>query len=162
MASVVKQWEDEAKIAQQYRIRSVFCRFGIVLHEKEGALAQMVLPYRMFAGGTLGSGKQWLSWIHIDDAVGLIDFALENKKVEGPLNVTAPTPLQMKHFGQTIAEVLNRPHWLPAPALAIKLVLGDMSTLVLDGQKVLPQKAETLDYPFQYRQLKPALEHLLT
>ncbi|WP_100371810.1 TIGR01777 family oxidoreductase [Bacillus sp. FJAT-45037] len=161
LADVVKKWESEAIKAEQFEIRTVFTRFGIVLSKNEGALNRMLLPYKLFAGGSLGSGEQWFSWVHIDDVVGMIIFSLTNEQVEGPINVTAPQPLKMNDFGKVVAEVLGRPHWLPAPSFALKIALGEMSTLVLDGQKVLPEKAEILGYPFQFKTLKPALNDLL-
>ncbi len=161
LADVVWQWEEEASKASAFNIRVAYCRLGIVLDKDEGALKKMLLPYKLFVGGTIGSGEQWLSWVHIDDVVGMFQFAIEQQAVEGPINVTAPSPAQMKDFGKVVSTVLNRPHWIPAPSFALKIMLGEMSTLVLDGQKVLPKKAETLDYPYAFRSLKPALENLL-
>lgn len=161
LADVVSQWEHEAKKASALGMRVAYCRLGIVLDQNEGALKSILLPYRLGLGGTIGSGQQWVSWVHIDDAVGMFQFAIEHPEVEGPLNITAPFPMNMKDFGKTVAAVLNRPHWMPTPSLALKLALGEMSTLVLDGQKVQPEKAEILQYPYAFRSLKPALEHLL-
>ncbi|MCM3714373.1 TIGR01777 family oxidoreductase [Halalkalibacter oceani] len=161
LSDVVQRWENEAGSARSLGIRVVYCRLGIVLDKEEGALQRMLLPYQLFAGGTLGSGNQWVSWIHIRDVIGMIDFALTNQEVEGPLNLTAPAPLQMKEFGKTIAAVLQRPHWLPAPAFALKALLGEMSTLVLDGQQVLPEKAKRHGYEYHFPHAKQALEDLL-
>lgn len=161
LADVVQKWEAEAAKASELGIRVAYCRLGIVLDKNEGALNRMLLPYRLFIGGTIGSGEQWLSWVHIDDVVGMFQFAIEHEEVEGPMNVTAPSPIQMKDFGKQVASVLNRPHWIPAPAFALKIILGEMSTLVLDGQKVLPKKSEELNYPYDFLSLKPALENLL-
>ncbi|MED1599955.1 TIGR01777 family oxidoreductase [Alkalihalophilus marmarensis] len=161
LSDVVIEWEKEAIKAQELGIRTVFTRFGIVLSKEEGALNRMLLPYKLFAGGPLGSGKQWFSWVHIDDVVGLILFSLKQKAAEGPINVTSPHPLQMNDFGKVVGDVLGRPHWLPAPSFALKMALGEMSTLVLDGQKVLPVKAEKLGYTYHFRDLKPALCDLL-
>jgi uncharacterized protein (TIGR01777 family) len=161
LASVVEKWEAEATKVEQIGIRTVLLRFGVVLAKDGGALSKMLLPYKFFAGGTVGSGKQWLSWVHVDDLVKMIDFAIKNEHVKGAINITAPHPVQMKVFGQTLASVLNKPHWLPAPSLALKLVLGEMSMLVLEGQKVLPKKAQDLGYQFQYPRLDAALKNLL-
>ncbi|WP_026690870.1 TIGR01777 family oxidoreductase [Alteribacter aurantiacus] len=161
LAEVVKRWEEEASHAQKESVRVAYMRFGVVLDEEEGALQKMLTPFKLFAGGPLGTGKQWMSWVHIDDVVGSIVFAIENREVSGPVNVTAPTPVQMKDFGKTLADVLNRPYWLPAPSIALKTLLGDMSVLVLEGQKVLPEKLERHEYSFEYKELKPALEDLL-
>lgn len=161
LASVVAQWEEEATNAEKLGIRTVLLRFGVVLAKEGGALNKMLLPYKFFAGGTVGSGQQWLSWIHIDDAVKIIRFAIKNEQIIGPINITAPNPKQMKNFGKTLATVLNKPHWLPAPSLALKLLLGEMSMLVLQGQKAIPKKAEESGYQFQFPELDAALKNLL-
>ncbi|MFZ3590960.1 TIGR01777 family oxidoreductase [Bacillus sp. DJP31] len=161
LAETVRSWEEEAKVAQTLGIRTVFSRFGIILGDKEGALPKIVRPYRFFAGGTVGSGAQWVSWVHIDDVVGMIHFAIENSVIEGPINVVAPHPAMMKDFGKSIAKVIHRPHWLPAPSPAIKLLLGEMSILVLEGQKVLPEKAEKNGYQFAHSSLDEALTSIL-
>lgn len=161
LSDVVKKWESEARAASHLGVRVVFARLGIVLDKKEGALQQMILPYKWFAGGTVGSGKQWLSWIHIDDVIGMIQFAMDYEDIYGPFNLTNPTPVQMKEFGKTIASVLNRPHWIPAPSFALKRLLGEMSSLVLEGQKIKPEKALSLHYPYLYRSLEDALRNLL-
>ncbi|MBM7097733.1 MULTISPECIES: TIGR01777 family oxidoreductase [Alteribacter] len=161
LAEVVKRWEEEASHAQKENVRVAYMRFGVVLDDEEGALQKMLTPFKLFAGGPLGTGKQWMSWVHIDDVVGSIVYAIEHREISGPVNVTAPNPVQMKEFGKTLADVLDRPYWLPAPSIALKTILGDMSVLVLEGQKVLPDKLEKHDYPFEYRELKPALQDLL-
>ncbi|GAE36401.1 TIGR01777 family oxidoreductase [Halalkalibacter akibai] len=161
LSTVVQAWEKEAQKASEYGVRVVYCRLGVVLDRQEGALPRMLLPYRLFAGGSLGDGKQWLSWIHIDDAVRMFEFALENQEISGPFNVTAPEPYQMSEFGKIISRVINRPHWLPTPSFALKVLLGEMSTLVLDGQKVIPEKAKTHGFRYSYPALEPALTNLL-
>ncbi len=160
LAQVASEWENAGKSIEKENIRTVFLRFGVILDRKEGALPRMVLPYQLFAGGTIGSGKQWLSWIHMNDVCRLIQFAVEKKNIRGPLNVTAPNPVQMKTFGKTIASVLKRPHWLPMPAAALNLLLGEMCMLVTKGQRVLPEKALQNGFRFQYNHLKEALEDL--
>ncbi|MCP3028857.1 TIGR01777 family oxidoreductase [Halobacillus sp. A5] len=160
LASVVEEWEKRAVKASDLNVRTVFVRFGIILGE-EGALPKMIIPYRLMAGGNLGSGEQWMSWVHIDDAAGLIQFAIKEEKLQGPLNGTAPHPMRNKDFGQILGEVLNRPHWIPAPAFALKTALGEMSTLLLDGQSVMPKKAVEHGYSFKYPELKPALQSIL-
>ncbi|GAE31129.1 TIGR01777 family oxidoreductase [Alkalihalobacillus hemicellulosilyticus] len=161
LTKVVNSWETEAAKARDFGVRVAFCRLGIVLDKKEGALPKMLLPYKLFAGGNLGTGEQWMSWVHMDDVVRLFSLAIENSAIIGPLNVTAPNPVQMKEFGQTLASILNRPHWFPTPTFLLKVVLGEMSTLVLDGQKVLPKKSADFDYTFQYATLEPALTDTL-
>lgn len=161
LTTVAKQWEANAKRAEQLEIRTVLLRFGLVLDKKAGALPKMLLPYQLFTGGNLGSGKQWYSWIHLDDCVGLIIHALENSQIESALNVTAPNPVTMEQFGKELANVLKRPHWLSAPSFAVKLLLGEMSSLILEGQKVLPEKALASAYHFKFPTLKEALKDLL-
>ncbi|HEX7064667.1 MAG TPA: TIGR01777 family oxidoreductase [Bacillales bacterium] len=161
LAGVVRRWEKEAAQAEAHGVRTVFARFGVIFGEEDGALPRMVLPYKLGVGGTVGSGKQWLSWVHIDDVAGMIRFAIENPAVKGPLNVTAPEPEKMKEIGQTIGEIMHRPHWMPVPDFAMKAALGEMSNLLLKGQRVLPQKAERHGYNFHHPLLKPALNNLL-
>jgi uncharacterized protein len=161
LAGVVKSWETKASEALGFECRTVYMRFGLILGNDGGALPKLLLPYRFFAGGTVGSGRQWVSWVHIDDAVSLIKEAIANAAYEGPVNVTAPNPITMKEFGQTVGETLNKPHWLPVPTLAFKLLLGEMSMLMLEGQNVLPEKAEKNGFVFKYPYLKGALHDLI-
>lgn len=160
LASVVRAWEKKASHAEKYGVRTVFARFGVILGS-EGALQKMILPYKFGIGGTIGSGKQWLSWVHATDAARLILFAIENKDVSGPLNVTSPEPLKMKEAGKTIGEVMNRPHWMPVPAIAMKAALGEMSNLLIRGQRALPEKAQECGYSFEYSSFKSALQNIL-
>ncbi|WP_406945680.1 TIGR01777 family oxidoreductase [Halobacillus sp. SY10] len=160
LANVVEEWEARASQAAEKGVRTVYVRFGIILGE-EGALPKMTLPYKMMIGGNLGSGEQWMSWVHIDDVIGLVHFAIQNKDIHGPLNGTAPNPKRNKDFGQTLGDVLNRPHWIPAPSFALKAALGDMSTLLLDGQCVIPKKAMASGYTFHYPELQAALSSVL-
>ncbi|MFD1739684.1 TIGR01777 family oxidoreductase [Bacillus salitolerans] len=161
LAEVVWSWEEEAKAAEGFGIRVVYPRFGIILGKNEGALNKMILPYHFFIGGTVGSGEQWLSWVHIDDVVGMIDFSISNTQIEGAMNVTSPHPMKMQDFGKTLGNVIGRPHWLPAPSFALKLLLGEMSMLVLEGQRVLPEKAEKNGYEFSHSFLDEALSSIL-
>lgn len=161
LAKTVAAWEKEASKIADLGVRTCFLRLGVVLGDDGGALTRMVLPYRFFIGGTIGSGKQWLSWIHIDDVVKGIEFLLLTESVSGPVNFTAPYPMQMKSFGQSVGKGMNRPHWLPMPGFALKLLLGEMSILVLEGQKVLPKKLQEHGFSFTYETLEKALNHLL-
>lgn len=161
LADVVTQWE-EAAFAAKYDVRVVCTRFGLVLHKDEGALAKMLLPFKLYIGGKLGTGKQWMSWIHIDDVCEAILHCIKTETIEGPVNFTAPNPVTMREFSKTIGEVVNRPCWTTVPSFLLKIMLGEMSMLVLEGQKVLPKKLQETGYSFQYENLKPALESLLT
>ena len=160
LAETVHDWEQEAVKVEKLGMRVALLRFGIILGN-DGALSRMVLPYRFFIGGTIGTGKQWLSWIHIDDVIRTVDFVATHE-MDGPINVSSPNPKKMKEFGQTISTVLKRPHWLPVPQSILKLVLGEMSILVLDGQKVLPSKLLESGFTFTYENLEEALRDILT
>jgi uncharacterized protein (TIGR01777 family) len=161
LAETVWSWEEEAKAAEALGVRTVLARFGVILGKNGGALPKMVMPYNLFAGGTVGSGEQWLSWIHIDDVVRLILFAMTNSQINGPLNVVAPNPSRMKDFGKSIGHALQKPHWIPAPSFALKLLLGEMSILVLEGQKALPEKAQKNGFHFNYSFVDEALGNVL-
>lgn len=157
LAQTVATWESKANEAASLAVRTVFCRFGIILDKSEGALPRMTMPYKLFVGGNVGSGEQWVSWIHLVDVIKGIQFAMIKEEINGAVNFTAPQPVKMKEFGETVGSVLHRPHWLSAPGFALRLVLGEMSTLVLEGQKVLPKKLEEHGYEFTYPSLKSAL-----
>ncbi|MDE3838013.1 TIGR01777 family protein [Bacillus methanolicus] len=158
LAETVHAWENTAmKAYYDFGIRTVLCRFGIILDKNDGALPRMALPYKLFAGGTVGSGDQWVSWIHLKDVIRGIQYCIENEPLIGPVNFTAPHPVTMEQFGKTLGIVLNRPHWLRVPEFAIKMILGEMSILVLEGQKVLPEKLEENGFTFLFPELKSAL-----
>ena len=161
LARTVKLWEKEAMKSSSYSERVVLTRFGVILGEKEGALPMMTLPYKLFGGGKIGKGSQWLSWIHIQDVARAIAFCMKNQHVQGPVNFTAPNPVQMDTFGKTIGAVMHRPHWFPVPPFLLKAALGEMSVLVLEGQKVLPDKLIQEEFSFSFPTLKMALEDIL-
>lgn len=161
LGRTVADWESKAKQAEKHGTRTVLLRFGVVLGKENGALPLMVLPYKWFAGGTVGSGNQWVSWVHITDVVRSILFAIQNENIRGPVNVTAPSPVRMKAFGKTIGAVLHRPHWLPVPSVALKLALGKKSSLVLEGQHVRPEVFMQAGFEFVFPTLRQALEDLL-
>ncbi|WP_019414569.1 TIGR01777 family oxidoreductase [Paenisporosarcina sp. TG20] len=160
LAKTVEDWEKKATQAEQYGIRVAFGRFGVILGKNDGALPLMAMPYKMGVGGQVGSGNQWVSWVHVSDVAKAILFAMEHDDFEGPFNVTSPNPKQMKEFGKTLGQVLNRPHWIPVPAFALKLVLGDKSQLVLEGQRVIPEKLLTHGFTFAFPDLTNALENI--
>lgn len=161
LSNTVDQWEKEAFSIVESDIRTVFMRFGVILGKKEGALPRILLPYTFFVGGTIGSGKQWLSWIHIKDVAKAVVFCINHDSIYGPVNFTAPEPQTMKAFGKTIADVIHKPHWMPTPSLFLKLALGEMSILVLEGQKVLPKKLLHQGYTFSFPTLKSAIKNIL-
>ncbi|MEK5331236.1 TIGR01777 family oxidoreductase [Lysinibacillus sp. FSL W8-0992] len=157
----VYDWERHAKRAEKLGVRVALARFGVILGRDNGALPSMLLPYKLHIGGTIGTGEQWLSWIHVEDVARAIYFAITNSSINGPFNVTAPHPTRMKEFGQTIAQVMGRRHWMPVPSFAMRLALGEQSMLVLEGQHVIPTVLETQNFEFKYPYLKEALENLL-
>lgn len=160
LARVCVDWEEEAKKAESHGLRVVRLRTGIVLGKGQGALAKMVPPFKLFVGGPPGTGKQWMSWIHIEDEVGLILFLAENPNAHGAFNATAPHPVTMKEFCQNLGQALHRPSWAPVPAFALRLLMGEMADMLLTGQRVLPARAEQLGYRFKYPTLLEALESL--
>ncbi|MEF8845336.1 MAG: TIGR01777 family oxidoreductase [Bacteroidales bacterium] len=159
---VAQQWEDSVRNVKEDNTRKIFVRTGIVLGREGGILPQMMKSFRFFVGGPLGSGKQWLSWIHIDDETEAIVKLAETKGLEGPYNLTAPNPVTMQEFATTLGKVMNKPSWLPAPAFFLKMTLGDMAKeMILQGQKVMPEKLEKIGYEFKYKDLESALRDLL-
>lgn len=162
LADLARGWESEALKAEALGIRVVLARFGIILARHGGALAKMLLPFKLGAGGRLGSGKQWMSWITLEDVVGIIRFALENRAVRGTINVVAPQPVQNVQFTKTLAKALHRPALFPAPAFALRLALGEMAdALLLSSQRVTPQVLQKLSYRFLHAELSAALNAVL-
>jgi hypothetical protein len=158
LARVCVEWEREALRLEQGGLRVTLIRTGIVLDESGGALAKMLPPFRLYAGGPIGSGRQFMSWIHRDDWIEIVRWSLGSSEVRGPVNATAPTPVTNAEFGATLGRVIGRPSWLPAPALALKLMLGEMAeSLLLFSQRVLPVRATALGFEFRYRTLEAAL-----
>jgi uncharacterized protein (TIGR01777 family) len=159
LAQTCVEWEESTRAVEEMGVRRAILRTGLVLDRSAGALKRMALPFRMFVGGRLGSGQQWYSWIHWRDEVNAICFLLEHR-AQGVFNLTAPNPVPQEDFGRTLAKTLKRPYWFPAPEFVLKLVLGEMSTLVLDGQRVLPINLLRAGYQFQFSDLSNALQDL--
>jgi len=162
LSSLAKEWEAEALKAEAIGIRVVLARFGIILAGHGGALPQMMLPFRFFAGGNIGSGNQWMSWISLEDVVEILRLALENGHVRGPINVISPQPVQNTAFTKTLASAMHRPALFPVPPFALRLALGEMAdALLLSSQRVLPKKLQSLGYHFLQSDLKNALAAVL-
>jgi uncharacterized protein (TIGR01777 family) len=155
------EWEAEANKAADLGARVVLLRTGVVLDQRGGALKQMLLPFKLFLGGKVGGGRQWVSWIHHADEVGLILWALDNAFVSGPLNATAPNPVTNAALAQALGRALGRPSFVPTPAFAVRTMLGEVAQLVTQGQRVLPRKALDLGYEFKFPDIGPALADLL-
>jgi len=161
LAKACFDWEMSTAPVSKLGIRRPILRTGIVLSKRGGALPKMMLPFKFFAGGPLGNGKQWVPWIHLTDEVRAIKFLLENPKADGPFNLAAPNPHTNQQFGEILGAVMRRPAFMPAPAFAMKAALGEMSTIVLDGQRVVPTKLEELGFSFTYPALRDALRNLV-
>lgn len=161
LAEVCQQWEAEGQKARELGIRVVHVRIGLVLGIGGGLLEQVLPPFKIGAGGKLGSGKQWMSWIHIDDVVGIIMHSLDNEGVQGALNATAPNPVRNIEFTKTLGSVLQKPAIFPIPAFGLHLLMGEFAEFVMLSQNVLPDRTEASGYEFQYPMLESALEDLL-
>jgi uncharacterized protein (TIGR01777 family) len=160
LADVCDAWEAEARKATKWT-RAVQLRIGIVLGEEGGSLAEMVRPFKLGAGGPIGSGRQWVSWIHRDDLVSLVLHALDHEALSGPVNATAPAPVRNAELSREIGRVLHRPSWLPVPEFALRVALGEVAGMLVRGQRVVPRKALESGFRFAHAQLGPALEGIL-
>ncbi|MGB0036097.1 MAG: TIGR01777 family oxidoreductase [Candidatus Acidiferrales bacterium] len=162
LGKLSSEWEAGASRAESSGIRTVILRFGVILSAEGGALPRMVTPFKLGAGGRLGSGTQWMSWIALEDVIGIIRFAMENAQMRGPANVVAPNPVQNAEFTRILAKVLRRPAIFPAPAFMLRLMLGEMAdALLLVSQRVRPEKLLAAGYRFQFASLEPALRAIL-
>jgi uncharacterized protein (TIGR01777 family) len=161
LASLCKQWEVEAQRAEEVGVRVVRLRFGVVLGKGGGALEKMIIPFRFFVGGPLGSGRQWFPWVHRDDVAGAIIFSLQNPSISGPVNVSAPNLVTMREFSQTLGKVMHRPSWARVPAFVLRIVLGEMAGTVLTGQRAVSAKLEDAGYVFRYPRLDDALSAIV-
>jgi uncharacterized protein len=161
LSQVCFDWEASTAGAERYGVRRVVIRTGIVLSNDGGAWPKIVLPFRLFAGGQIGSGRQYWPWIHLDDEVAAIRFLIENPETSGVFNLSAPTPLANREFASKLGAVMGRPAFLPAPAFALQLVFGEMSTVLLDGQRAVPQRLEQAGFRFRYPEAEAAFRALL-
>lgn len=163
LAEVVRQWEAAALPAKEADIRTVYLRSGIVQSAKGGGLKKLLLPFKLGLGGRFGTGKQWLSWVHIDDEVGAIRSALEHDSLTGPLNSTAPNPVTIGQYAEALGRAVHRPAKIPTPTFALKAMLGGEMTdeMLLGGQRVLPAKLQAAGYAFKYPELDEALADAL-
>lgn len=161
LADVTVDWENSTAGVEALGVRRVIIRSGIVLSLESGALPITILPFKFFAGGPLGSGEQWWPWIHLDDEVRAIRFLLEDDSANGPYNLCAPNPLKNKDFAKKLGQVMNRPAFFPTPAFALKLGLGEIAAIVLDGRRAMPQKLQNEGFDFKFPTAEAALRDLL-
>lgn len=157
-SEVVQQWEQAADRIPVDRL--IKLRISVVLGNQGGALPKMLLPYKLGVGGKIGSGKQWLSWIHIDDIVDLIDYCIRHRDISGAVNAASPHAVTNEEFGRCVAKVYHRPHWLPLPAFMLQAILGEMSLILLKGQRILPAKALRHGFQFRYPEVTGALQQI--
>ena len=162
LAKTCREWEAESRRAEDAGIRTVLLRTGVVLSKDGGALATMLLPFKMGVGGVIGDGKQWMSWISLDDEIRAIEFVLEHEEVRGAVNLVSPNPVTNQEFTSVLGEVLYRPTFIPLPEFAVSMLLGEMGDeLLLSSTRAVPARLEQLGFEWQFPELKPALEHAL-
>jgi uncharacterized protein (TIGR01777 family) len=161
LATVCVKWEDEARKLNSPVVRLVIPRIGIVQQKDDGALKKMLLPFKLFGGGPIGSGDQYYPWIHMDDVVGSLLFAIDTERVNGPINITAPQPVTMSVFAKTLGEVMSRPSWFPVPEFVLHVAVGEAAASIVSSHRVIPQKLEEFGYTFKFPELKPALIDIL-
>jgi uncharacterized protein len=163
LSETSKEWEAESRRAEDMGIRTVLLRTGIVLSKDGGALATMLTPFKFGVGGVVGSGKQWMSWVSLDDVVNAINYALENENLRGAVNVVSPNPVTNEEFTKTLGDVLYRPTFLPLPEFAVNMIFGEMGdALLLDSTRVRPKRLLDAGFEFEYPDLKAAIEHAVT
>lgn len=161
LGRVAAEWEDSTAEVEGMGVRRVIARTGVVLSTEGGALPRLMLPFRFFGGGPLGSGEQWFPWIHIEDEVRAIRFAIENEDAEGPLNLVAPGIVTQGEFSRVLGRVMGRPSWLPVPAFALRLLLGEMATVLVDGQRAVPERLLELGFTFRFPEVEVALRDVV-
>ena len=161
LADVCKEWEASTAEVEALGVRRAVLRTGVVLAREGGALPKIALPFRLMAGGPLGDGRQWFPWIHLADEVGAIRFLLERDDARGPFNLTAPNPLTNRDFTRVLAGVMHRPGFMPAPSFALRIALGEMADMLLNGQRAEPFRLLEMGYTFRYPEAEAALRNLL-
>jgi uncharacterized protein (TIGR01777 family) len=161
LADVVRQWEGAAYHAEQFGVRVATPRIGLVLEKSGGMIGKMLLPFRLFAGGPIGNGKQFLPWVHMDDVVRGIMYPMENEQFRGVYNLVSPYPVSMKEFAKTFGSIMHRPSWLPVPDIALQLLYGEGAKVILSGQRAMPEKLNAAGFQFSYPELRSALANIL-
>lgn len=161
LARVSEKWENASREVEDMGVRRAVTRNGLILDDREGIFPLVLLPYRLFVGGPLGSGKQWFPWAHLEDAVRAILFLMDNEETSGVYNLVTPEPVRIEEVGRAVGKVMRRPHWFRVPGWAMKLVLGQMSTLVLEGQRALPRRLLEAGFKFKYPEIEIALREMM-
>ncbi|WP_460046867.1 TIGR01777 family oxidoreductase [Pseudomonas sp. S2_H01] len=154
-------WEETAQRAEGLGIRVVLLRTGLVLARDGGMMQRLLPPFKLGMGGPIGNGRQWMPWVHIDDQIAAIDFLLNRDDAQGPYNVCAPSPVRNRDFAKTLAAILHRPAFMPMPAFALKVLMGELSILLLGGQRASPSRLQAAGFTFRFTDLHAALENLL-
>lgn len=162
LATVCVKWEEEARKLHSPDVRLVIARIGIVQQKDDGALKKMLLPFKLFGGGPIGSGDQYYPWIHMDDVIGSLIFAIDNENVSGPINITAPQPVTMSVFAKTLGNVLSRPSWFPVPEFVLRVAVGEAAATIVSSHRVVPKKLQEYGYTFKFPELKSALVDILS
>ena len=160
LAQLCRDWENSTAAVEEYHVRHAIIRSGLVLSTQNGSLPRVILPYKLFVGGPFGDGKQWWSWIHLEDEVRAIRFLIDNTAARGPFNLTSPNPLTNDDFGRALARVIGRPHLIPVPSFAMRAAFGEVSMVVLEGQRVIPRRLQELGFEFEFTDLDTALRDL--
>lgn len=161
LSDVAKEWEASTQAVEKMGVRRVIVRTGIVMTTHGGVLPQLSLPFKLFVGGPIGSGKQQMPWIHIDDEIGAIRFLIDTPSANGAFNLSAPEVLSNAQLSKVIGKVLSRPSFFPTPAIAFKLAFGELATLLVDGQRAIPKRLQEIGYPFKFAHAEPALRDLI-
>jgi len=161
LADLCGKWEQWAGLAKSHHTRVVILRMGVVLDQGGGALSKMLPAFNFFLGGPIGSGRQWFPWVHREDVIEIVLFALNEFKLEGAVNVAAPKPVTMKEFGKVLGCVIKRPFWFPTPGFVLKALVGEMSEMLLTGQRAIPQKLMDLGYKFRFPEVDFALDAIM-
>jgi uncharacterized protein (TIGR01777 family) len=161
-AGVCQQWEDSTAQVEALGVRRVVTRGAIALTTEGGALTRLMFPFKFFVGGPLGSGKQYISWLHMADQIAATRFLINNSEASGAYNLSSPNPVTNKEFAQTLGKVMGRPSFIPVPEFAFRTAFGEVSTVVVDGQRVIPERLQDLGYQFKFPELEPAIRNILT
>jgi len=161
LAKVSIDWEKEAFLAEKKGARVAVMRFGVVLGKNGGALAKMIPAFKSFAGGPIGSGKQWFPWIHLEDLISAVMFIIENQDIKGPVNFCAPNPVRNRDFAKALGRILGRPSFMKVPSFMIRTLMGEMGTIVMSSQRVVPDRLLKNGFEFQYPDVEKALDNLI-